>query len=34
MSTFFLIFTLVPAGLGLIAILLNPLLKKLMHGVR
>ena len=34
MSTFFLIFTLVPAGLGLIAILLNPVLKKLMHGVR
>ncbi|MDP2158874.1 MAG: peptide MFS transporter [Flavobacterium sp.] len=34
MSTFFLIFTFVPAGLGLIAILLNPLLKKLMHGVR
>lgn len=34
MTTFFLIFTLVPAGLGLLAILLNPLLKKLMHGVR
>jgi POT family proton-dependent oligopeptide transporter len=34
MSTFFLIFTLIPAGLGLIAILLNPVLKKLMHGVR
>lgn len=34
MSTFFLIFTFVPVGLGLLAILLNPLLKKLMHGVR
>lgn len=34
MTTFFLIFTIVPAGLGAIAILLNPLLKKLMHGVR
>jgi len=34
MTTFFLIFTIVPAGLGLVAILLNPLLKRLMHGVR
>ncbi|GGE38424.1 peptide MFS transporter [Psychroflexus planctonicus] len=34
MTTFFLIFTLVPAALGLLAIALNPLLKKLMHGVR
>lgn len=34
MTTFFLIFTLVPAALGLMAIALNPLLKKLMHGVR
>jgi len=34
MTTFFLIFTLVPAALGLLAIVLNPLLKKLMHGVR
>jgi POT family proton-dependent oligopeptide transporter len=34
MTTFFLIFTIVPAALGLIAIVLNPLLKKLMHGVR
>jgi len=34
LSTFFLIFTLVPIGAGLISILLNPLLKKLMHGVR
>lgn len=34
MSTFFLIFTLVPIGAGLVAIVLNPLLKRLMHGVR
>ena len=34
MSTFFWIFTLIPIGLGLLAMLLNPLLKKLMHGVR
>ncbi len=34
LSTFFLIFTLVPIGVGLISIVLNPLLKKLMHGVR
>jgi POT family proton-dependent oligopeptide transporter len=34
MTSFFLIFTIVPAALGLIAIVLNPLLKKLMHGVR
>ncbi len=34
MTTFFLIFTLVPAALGLLAIALNPLLKKLMHGVK
>jgi POT family proton-dependent oligopeptide transporter len=34
MTTFFLIFTIVPAALGLLAIVLNPLLKKLMHGVR
>lgn len=34
MTTFFLVFTFIPIGLGLIAILLNPLLKKLMHGVR
>ncbi len=33
-STFFLIFTLIPVGVGVISILLNPLLKKLMHGVR
>jgi|TARA_R110002110_G_scaffold43813_9_gene135739 POT family proton-dependent oligopeptide transporter len=34
LGTFFLIFTLVPIGVGVISILLNPLLKKLMHGVR
>ncbi len=34
LSTFFLIFTLVPIAVGLISVLLNPVLKKLMHGVR
>jgi len=34
LSTFFLIFTLIPIGVGIVSILLNPLLKKLMHGVR
>ncbi|MDX1363897.1 MAG: MFS transporter, partial [Arenibacter latericius] len=34
LGTFFLIFALVPAGVGLISIVLNPILKKLMHGVR
>ena len=34
LSIFFLIFTLVPIGVGFISILLNPILKKLMHGVR
>jgi POT family proton-dependent oligopeptide transporter len=34
MSTFFLIFTIVPAAAGLLIISLNPLIKKLMHGVR
>lgn len=33
-STFFLIFTFVPIGIGIIALLLSPLLKKLMHGVK
>ena len=33
-STFFLIFTFVPIVIGLIALLLNPVLKKLMHGVK
>lgn len=34
LSTFFLIFTLVPIGLGLLVMVLHPLLKRLMHGVR
>lgn len=34
MSTFFLIFTIVPIVAGLIVVALNPMLKKLMHGVR
>ena len=34
LSTFFLIFTLVPAAGGMILILINPLLKRLMHGIR
>ena len=34
LSTFFLIFTLVPAAAGIISMILNPMLKKLMHGVR
>ena len=33
-SYFFLIFTLIPIGLGLLSLLLHPLLKKLMHGVK
>lgn len=34
LSTFFLIFTIVPSVAGLLVIALNPLLKKLMHGVK
>ena len=34
LSTFFLIFTLVPFGFGVLVMLLNPVFKKLMHGVR
>ncbi|WCM43119.1 peptide MFS transporter [Flavobacterium sp. CBA20B-1] len=34
LSTFFLIFTIVPIVAGLIVMSLNPLLKKLMHGVK
>lgn len=34
LTTFFLIFTIVPVGLGLIGIALNPVVKKLMHGVK
>uniref|UniRef100_UPI0035640949 peptide MFS transporter n=1 Tax=Lutibacter sp. TaxID=1925666 RepID=UPI0035640949 len=33
-STFFLIFTFVPIVIGIIALLLSPVLKKLMHGVK
>ncbi len=33
MSTFFLIFTLIPAGAGLVLMLLTPWMKKKMHGV-
>ncbi len=34
LSYFFLIFTIVPFIAGVLVFLLNPLLKKLMHGVR
>lgn len=34
LSTFFLIFTIVPAVAGLLVMALNPILKKLMHGVK
>ena len=34
LSGFFLIFTLIPIGIGVISLVLHPLLKKLMHGVR
>tara|TARA_B110001450_G_scaffold37687_1_gene33481 strand:+ start:1628 stop:3394 length:1767 start_codon:yes stop_codon:yes gene_type:complete len=34
LSTFFLIFTIVPTVAGLLVIALNPVLKKLMHGVK
>lgn len=34
LSTFFLIFTIVPTVAGLLVMALNPLLKRLMHGVR
>lgn len=34
LTTFFLIFTIVPVGLGLLGIALNPVIKKLMHGVK
>lgn len=34
LSTFFLIFTIVPVLAGLLILMLNPLLKRLMHGVR
>lgn len=34
MSTFFLIFTLVPIGAGILLMILTPMMKKLMHGVK
>ena len=34
LSVFFLIFTIVPAVAGVLILFLNPLLKKLMHGVK
>ena len=34
LSTFFLIFTIVPIAIGFVSLLLHPLLKRLMHGVR
>ena len=34
LSTFFLIFTIVPIVAGIIVIGLNPVMKKLMHGVK
>jgi POT family proton-dependent oligopeptide transporter len=34
LSTFFLIFTVVPIAAGILIMLLNPVLKKLMHGVK
>ena len=34
LSTFFLIFTIIPICIGLLSFTLNPLIKKLMHGVR
>jgi len=34
LSTFFMIFTIVPAVAGILVFLLNPVLKKLMHGVK
>lgn len=33
-GTFFLIFTIVPIGMGLIAMMVSPLMKKLMHGIK
>ena len=34
LSTFFLIFTIVPIVAGVIVMVLNPFMKKLMHGVK
>ncbi len=34
LSTFFLIFTFIPIGMGIVAIIASPLVKKLMHGIK
>ena len=34
MTTFFLIFTFIPIGLGVLIMLMTPVMKKLMHGIR
>ncbi|MGI9532097.1 peptide MFS transporter [Lutimonas sp.] len=34
LSSFFLIFTIIPIAMGFVSIMLNPVLKKLMHGVK
>jgi POT family proton-dependent oligopeptide transporter len=34
LSTFFLIFTIIPICLGFVSLLLHPILKRLMHGIR
>ena len=34
LSTFFLIFTFIPIGMGIIAFFASPLVKKLMHGIK
>ncbi|MNL80120.1 hypothetical protein D3C87_2068800 [compost metagenome] len=34
MSTFFLIFTIVPAVAGLLLIFISPVIRKLMHGIK
>ncbi len=34
LSTFFMLFFFIPAGAGVLVILMNPLLKRLMHGIR
>jgi len=34
LSTFFLIFTFIPIGMGIVAIFASPLVKKLMHGIK
>jgi len=34
LSWFFLIFTLIPIGMGVVSLLIHPILKRLMHGIR